>query len=101
MILWWYFLETNFSKQIIELRILFFSNIHLLIIHILLMYFMLLLFYYLKQRIFRNLIDTIMILIIEVKCSNEFLFEKFFDSSGRISVKKKNISEKKKERKKD
>lgn len=66
------------------------------------MYFMLLLFYYLKQRIFRNFeIDTITILIIEVKRSNEFLFEKFFDSSGRISVKKKNISEKKKERKKD
>lgn len=66
------------------------------------MYFMFLLFYYLKQRIFRNFeIDTITILIIEVKRSNEFLFEKFFDSSGRISVKKKNISEKKKERKKD
>lgn len=64
------------------------------------MYFMFLLFYYLKQRIFRNLIDTIMILIIEVKCSNKFLFEKFFDSSGRISVKKKISARKRKKEKK-
>lgn len=66
------------------------------------MYFMLLLFYYLKQRIFRNFeIDTITILIIEVKRSNEFLnFEKFFDSSGRISVKKKKYQREKERKKK-
>lgn len=62
---------------------------------------MLLLFYYLKQRIFRNFeIDTITILIIEVKRSNEFLFEKFFDSSGRISVKKKKYQREKERKKK-
>lgn len=65
------------------------------------MYFMFLLFYYLKQRIFRNFeIDTITILIIEVKRSNEFLFEKFFDSSGRISVKKKKYQREKERKKK-
>lgn len=65
------------------------------------MYFMFLLFYYLKQRIFRNFeIDTITILIIEVKRSNKFLFEKFFDSSGRISVKKKKYQREKERKKK-